>query len=564
MADKVAAALTAAISRSDGTVARPLTVLMRLHQPAFFGFDNIEARLTEDRSSWEKRIVQWPHDVELQLDVDAVLRLTLVDRRLSVSPPPDDSPLSAPNIGPPFATVCIPMFRVLQPSMSLSFCTIWLGVEERPHDSSGPSRGDHDAVDRSFSESVRRGQELESPKVGITLKVSDNQAAEHDRLSMFGVVDMYADALGLVYQKADAICAELRAQIKSLDGLVIDSAARSADATTRTEHSQEVDALREEVESLRQALQRQQQRGDSLNDEVHTLKLARKNMQKRIDKLQSEAATAGRSEKISNSLLCGEDLGDSSVFAETLRRAEHLAERERSKSRALEKDLREVRHELAEALSERQKAPEMAGITLAETKKASMQVTEEAVASSVKLQEEVLQRLRREVGSLTKAKNDARRRSALLEQQLRASKRQCEDQEHTLAKGECGAVGEAMKPSTESATCAETHSQRLHEENLRLHEELRRARADACRARADLAPVRDENIRLSAEIRAILASQTRASEEALARGQSLTSLRLSREGSAKSLSSCRGRHAPRSPGSAKSLASTRSWSVCSR
>jgi chromosome segregation ATPase len=210
-----------------------------------------------------------------------------------------------------------------------------------------------------------------------------------------------------------------------------------------------------------------------------------------------------------------------------LLRAERIAEKERCRARFLEKDLKSTRAELEEALSELHEAEQAS--------RSSNAVHEEIEISpeaGTPVQEETIRKLRREVGQLAKSRNDTRRRSAFLEQQLLEERRRTEllEQKNLDIQAQSQASPQSARGSRQATRQSsqgndgsnpewpiDSDVRRLQAENTELSQELRRARTDACRARAEVAPLKEENVRLSAEIRAILKSRLSTSLEMLER-----------------------------------------------
>eukprot|EP00927_Polykrikos_kofoidii_P071640 TRINITY_DN67899_c0_g1_i1.p1 TRINITY_DN67899_c0_g1~~TRINITY_DN67899_c0_g1_i1.p1 ORF type:complete len:737 (-),score=119.76 TRINITY_DN67899_c0_g1_i1:55-2265(-) len=535
---------TAPVAATDSKPLRRLTVCVRLHPPVFFGEGCIVARLGHTgeggRVVEPRMITSWPYEACLSgLRADSLLRLSVFS-----------SPTAATSQGcemlrrpRQFANVFVPLQRVIEKGMSLSFCTLWLAVQELTEDATEEEVYDPET---SFALSLQRGQQLETPKLGVSLKLSDEEASEDDRLSMFSVVDMYADALALVYQKAESALAQRSAKVSSLFDKV--------DAQEMRE-SERVEQVREEhqleLAAMRGTLEERQQKLDKLANELHTATLAGRAHQRRIARLQEEvglAATARhcpsfegsplpRSPSVSGCTGGGRDWIDidcasagtvvSSEFASSLQRAERVAERERCRARALEKELRETRQYLDEALAERHQEAE------APAPEQKQLVGDAGPAAAYA---ETIVQLQREIGGLAKSRSDARRRTTLLEQQLLEEKRRVHELERRLdseEKTHCAPFGairgkplqETLRGDEPSAVvgCRDTGVAALlrqqRDENLDLHEELRRLRAEVCRARADLAPVRDENVRLTTEIRALLRSRLSQAESTLANRQ---------------------------------------------
>eukprot|EP00929_Paragymnodinium_shiwhaense_P057641 TRINITY_DN28855_c0_g2_i1.p1 TRINITY_DN28855_c0_g2~~TRINITY_DN28855_c0_g2_i1.p1 ORF type:complete len:499 (-),score=119.54 TRINITY_DN28855_c0_g2_i1:617-2113(-) len=483
MADAVAAAVAAAMAEPPdfalgSRTAKSLTTRIMFHPPVFFAGRRVTARFADDEGQVDKLITEWPAEVTLRLRPNSVLRVSLFSAPTSSQP---GEAAAEPDIC--HAPAYIPIQKVMEGGMSLSFCTLWLAVEGTASEAIVPSSAEE--VDDMFSTALRRGQELEAPKIGITLKLADDETAEADRLSMFSVVDMYAEAIALIYQRADE---KLSWQAVRLNTLEARATSQTADIELDVQQMRQdlEEAFRVQTDSLRLDCDEKQKLNDHLSAEVHTLRLARKDLQRRIARLQEEVMLAwktpgaqhggltpsskARTPRSATDTIDDKDsVCESSMDALThishsgldsasaIQRAERVAERERRKARALEKELDVLRQELRDVIRQGGEAatPEEAVSTPQSSASMLMDsrlLLEDAnTAACVRAQAEMILQLKREVGSLAKSRNEMRRKRDLLEQQLIEARRKHHELERKLEEHEQAIASPLFVPSASGA-----------------------------------------------------------------------------------------------------------------
>eukprot|EP00928_Gymnodinium_smaydae_P019819 TRINITY_DN17630_c0_g1_i1.p1 TRINITY_DN17630_c0_g1~~TRINITY_DN17630_c0_g1_i1.p1 ORF type:complete len:746 (-),score=175.11 TRINITY_DN17630_c0_g1_i1:33-2270(-) len=557
MADKVAAAVAAAMAEpatspaalasspamqfSNGPAGqRLMTAIVNFHVPVFFPVRRVTLRLTERTGQTEERLItQYPHEVTLNLRPDAVLRIELT---------PSGPSLLGPEA---FAPLVIPLRKVVEEGMALSFCTLWLGVSTVRGVALNFASASDEELDQDFVRALMRGQDLEAPKIGIGLKFYDSYAAEADRLSMFSVVDMYSEAVAQVYLKAEAVLREraaAEADARRLPAAAADTLAKSearaeaaveaAEAARAEAAAKAAEVAEEAARASEAALRERDGRIAALLADVHTLRLARKDLQRRLTKAQEEALLAWKGAACSGggssapvSRARGETLrrGDagegSSALAsrargetprrgdagEAQQRAEKVAERERMRARGLEKELREVRKQLQELLAERAAAAENEAECAASAAKAVVEDPEEQMALQGTLQQEeprqsakqeaaTILALRKEVGSLAKSRSTARRRVGLLEQQLLEARRQGHELERRLEEVEHErSVFDSAVPGGVGPASRLLYRQDSYEEGGS-SSQLHRLREENVDLHEELRRVRAENCRSRADL----------------------------------------------------------------
>lgn len=509
----------------------PLAVSMLLHRPAFLAGlleaaaipcasgGHVTAVLTTPGGSWREElgpVAEWPREVVLYLHADTVLLLSLFLT-------PEGMPQLAGQARH-LATVCAPMWCVIEQETSVSFCTLWLGLEASQEPVRLATSFDTNIVaeeaERGFSRAVESGRELTQPKVGITFKVAEQEALEVDRLSMFSVVDIYAAELAGLYSRAEAaFLRERSAEAAAAQDCL------EAEVRKRQQH---VEALKVELQSL--ALARREALRRASRSQEETVRLWRGASLGRLAAGEQQAAASGSAAAVLQVAAgpTAEVLGYACTTA--IKRAERVAEQERLRARALQQELDATRQRLATVLAERQEelgTPRLAAAgatarSLSRQTPRTGPVAEVEGPASSREQEKTILKLRREVGALVKTRSEQRRHLALMEQRLGEAQQQCLELERRL--GDAQAADVAVPPEgveSQEARCpsrAEAQLQwRLHEENVRLHEKLVHSRSELRRARADVAPLRDEKCRLSAELSALLRSRASGAEELRAR-----------------------------------------------
>eukprot|EP00933_Yihiella_yeosuensis_P040972 TRINITY_DN35401_c0_g1_i1.p1 TRINITY_DN35401_c0_g1~~TRINITY_DN35401_c0_g1_i1.p1 ORF type:complete len:681 (-),score=157.97 TRINITY_DN35401_c0_g1_i1:129-2171(-) len=568
MADKVVAAVAAALeaeeqllnpataedaeaqsgaapeTTSTALPSRYLTIAILLHPPVFLDGRRPLVQLFVDNKITESCIVEFPHEIVLRLPVDAVISITLAVPELI--PPWKEELATGPSRSPPVkvATAYIPLRKVVDSNMSLSFCTLWMGLEDwAPR--AKQWHPDRVEVDRRFTRALEIGRRtFEVPKLGITLKVADDEASEADQLSMFSVVDMYARELASVFIRAEDTLKSFQDEAQG----------------ARREVEYRALGCAAEVESVRDDLHAQRKRCENLSSEVHTLRLARRDLQRKLAKQQEEATFTWRSVGLyahpqcecgtSSSSTCpgtgsaADSSGADSArrliktvsdatkpkasAAAALQRAERVAERERQRARDMTKEIEVLKGQLEEALADRELFEAKAAMAEASAREAAVEDVHstKGLPQSAGAQAEEILRLRREIGALSRAKAQARRQITLLEQQLLEAQQQSHELERrsemesqTSPTAGCfeEVKYETNGSSNSTSTCDLSKvNHQLRSQNIDLHEELLRCRGELQRARADLQPLKEENYRLQAEIETVLKDKLEASEQAAA------------------------------------------------
>eukprot|EP00397_Hematodinium_sp_SG-2012_P002920 GEMP01002928.1.p1 GENE.GEMP01002928.1~~GEMP01002928.1.p1 ORF type:complete len:1090 (-),score=267.27 GEMP01002928.1:812-4081(-) len=379
---------------------KPLSVLLKFYPPTFFPQEYVFSALLDETAKVLHKITQWPSECTLSLRSDTILRLAMytVDH--------DDA---TPG-GTFFSQVYIPMERVIENGTSLSFCTLWLGcLEQNEHEF--PAVEDVSKVNTCFSESLLKGQDLLAPKVGVSVKIYDE--SDNDRLAMFGIVDMYEYAIAQLYGKVERAMTEKMLQMDKLDASVSERNTQINDIMEK--HSEQLSGNETELTLLRTEkvdditrLQEQMDEKDlkleALSAEVHTLKLARRDTVRKLEKIKSGEEP----------LLVLESREDPTDIA---KRAQQVAEKERQKTRGLEKELKKLKQRFRE---------------LEEETEAAQAPLMQPILTSTRFQEEEVRKLQREVAQLSKGKIDAQRKKKQAETNMEQMKAKLTDMTQLL------------------------------------------------------------------------------------------------------------------------------------
>lgn len=524
---------------------RSFTATLRLFAPVFFpaSAKGITAKLLDEDGLVAHRITQWPCDVTLALRPDTILRVVILH-----SPPASErSRATTLEEELYYSTLCVPMSKVIEGGMALSFCTLWMGVVER-NEADTPNLSNREAVERDFAECLSLGQDLTHPKLGISVKIFDGEATEAERASMFSIVDMYENALAGVYSKAESGVTELQSQVQMLErelvqrDAIIDQA-RSEQVELEQRAQCEVlmarQEKRDEANAVNKLLGDKQRRIEALSAEVHTLKLARKNDQRKITNLQKESE-AKRGIYLGGAFLSGvqravnhlpyshnnADVDDQQSTGDgqqpvsdnaAIRRVHELADREKQKTQQLEKELKAVRQQLNEAKARQQSSDKSKADAMPDSPGNAHAVDSDNASQTpanleTRFQAEQILALHKQIASLSKSRSDQSRRVMQLEQQLLEARQRADSLEQEMARVRTAGqkdldvqrskTVQTMRTIQDEARSMEEELQRKQQENQHLRDELQRAQSAVQEMQKELGPARMENNKLLTELNA--------------------------------------------------------------
>merc|ERR1739848_49464 len=134
-----------------------------------------------------------------------------------------------------------------------------------------------------FQESLEIANTLLSPKIGVSVKIyGGDQEEDKDRLSMFGIVEMYENAMAQLYVKVERMSREKMLTIETLQVSVNQRNEQIQEMIL--EHREKMDSNLNYVASVEQekdvelseiqkSLEEKDVKIEALSSEIHTLKL---------------------------------------------------------------------------------------------------------------------------------------------------------------------------------------------------------------------------------------------------------------------------------------------------
>jgi len=288
------------------------------------------ATLIDEQDKVLHQASQFPSNASLSLNLSAVLRLVLYIV---------DGAESSPG-GVFYSQVYIPMEKVIESGMSLSFCTLWLGCIEQG-EKDFPKVTETKKMSAYFTDALQKGQELLHPKIGVSVKIYDDENDE-DRLSMFGIVNMYESAMAQLYGKVETIMKEKLLLVETLETSVAQRNSQIQDLMKQHREHLDVNEIQkfaaesekaEELKKMQEIVDEKMQHIETLRTDIHTLKLARRGTQSELGKLK----------KSDKSSLCSQTREKQAVL---VKRVQIVAEKERQKTRILEKEVQALKQQL--------------------------------------------------------------------------------------------------------------------------------------------------------------------------------------------------------------------------
>eukprot|EP00452_MALV-II_sp_L67-6_P000135 gene135-27_t len=118
------------------------------------------------------------------------------------------------------AALWVPLRKVTQSELGISFVTLWLGVDTKAREDAVDPRADprayHAKVERDFQAAITRGLDVGAPKVGISVKVVRADRCVADAQHTFGVVGMYENALASLHARVEDALRKRDARIAAL------------------------------------------------------------------------------------------------------------------------------------------------------------------------------------------------------------------------------------------------------------------------------------------------------------------------------------------------------------
>jgi len=294
---------------------------LKFYQPIFFPHQYVCATLIDEQDKVLHRVTQFPSNVSLSLNLSTGLRLVLYII--------DGAEFSLG--GEFYSQVYIPMEKVIENGMSLSFCTLWLRrIEQGEKDF--PKVTETKKMSAYFTDALQKGQELLHPKIGVSVKKFDDENDE-DRLSI---------AMAQLYGKVETITKEKLSIIESLKTSVGQRNSQIQDLMKQHREHLDVNEIQkfaaesekaEELKKMQEIVDEKMQHIETLRTDIHTLKLARRGTQSELGKLK----------KSDKSSLCSQTREKQAVL---VKRVQIVAEKERQKTRILEKEVQALKQQL--------------------------------------------------------------------------------------------------------------------------------------------------------------------------------------------------------------------------